>query len=142
MFCSSEQRKAFDAKVDAEVAARIAEEQKKLAEARAIIEEKELEELRARLAEEQAKQLAILEAEANGESLPVAEEEVVPPAPVAPVAAEGGRSRRRGGGAKVDYVALAAKMEAEKCGHIHMIYLRRYATTTCEASCMPLCMYD
>ena len=104
---------------DAEVAARIEEEQRKLAEARAILEEKELEELRARLAEEEAKQLAILEAEASG--MPMVEEEEVPPAPEASSTSssssssstEGGR-RRRGSAAKVDYVALAAKMNAEK----------------------------
>jgi hypothetical protein len=103
---------------DAEVAARIEEEQRKLAEARAILEEKELEELRARLAEEEAKQLAILEAEASG--MPMVEEEEVPPAPEASSTSsssssstDGGR-RRRGSAAKVDYVALAAKMNAEK----------------------------
>lgn len=102
------------------MAERKAEEKKKLAEENAILEAEELRKFKIRMAEEQAKQLAILEAKANGEDPPQepssssssssSSSNSAPPAP-----SVGGRSRRgRGGGAKVDYVALAAKLNAEK----------------------------
>ena len=117
-FRTTPQRSEFDAKVDAEVRALQLAEKQKRQEMLEQIEMKELEELKLRMAEEAKKQLAILEA---GES-----EGATPSAPAAPAAqadpvptssdssgASGRRGSRRRGG-KVDYVALAAKMKAEK----------------------------
>jgi hypothetical protein len=117
--CTTDDRVAFDAKVDQDVAAARAEEKRKAEEQRAAIEELELQELKKRLAEEELRQTAILEAEANGDTPPPAaassssSSSSSSSAHVEAPAAEGGRSRR-GRGAKVDYVALAARMNAEK----------------------------
>ena len=123
-WCSSTERVAFDAKVDEEVAARAAEAKRVAEELRNQIEEKELEELRARMAKEEQRQLAILEAEANGQAPPAAPSSPSPASSPpssssssssssSEAPAEGGRSRR-GRGSKVDYVALAARIAAEK----------------------------
>lgn len=112
--CTTDKRVAFDQQVDEEVAAKRAEEKRIAEEARAAIEELELQELKKRLAEEEQKQLAILEAEANGEAPPVvATSSSSSSSDIGPVS-ERSASGRRGRGAKVDYVALAARMNAEK----------------------------
>ena len=113
--CTTDKRVAFDQQVDEEVAAKRAEEKRIAEEARAAIEELELQELKKRLAEEEQKQLAILEAEANGEAPPVVatSSSSSSSSDIGPVS-ERSASGRRGRGAKVDYVALAARMNAEK----------------------------
>ena len=111
--CTTDKRVAFDQQVDEEVAAKRAEEKRIAEEARAAIEELELQELKKRLAEEEQKQLAILEAEANGEAPPVVASSSSSSSDIGPVS-ERSASGRRGRGAKVDYVALAARMNAEK----------------------------
>ena len=111
------ERLAFDAKIDADVQAWHQAEKEKRQKMMQQIEMKELEQLKLRMAEEAKKQLALLEAgEAGAAAAPSALDaaSAAPVAPKDPPSASGrrGGGRRRGG--KVDYVALAAKMKAEK----------------------------
>ncbi len=114
-FSTTPERLAFDAKVDADVQAQRQAEKQKRQEMMQQIEMRELEQLKLRMAEEARKQLALLEGGAGAEAGPSAAGVVLsaPPAPQDPPLASGRRGGRRRG-VKVDYVALAAKMKAEK----------------------------
>ena len=110
-FSTTPERVAFDSKVDADVQAMRRAEKEKRQEMMQQIEMKELEELKLRMAEEAKKQLALLEA---GEPAATSIPDAASSAPQDEVPATGRRGRGRRRGAKVDYVALAARMKAEK----------------------------